>query len=73
MQEDKYFIVINELTDKLKEFRASKKLSQKEVAYKAEMEEQNYRRIELGNTNPTIKSLVKICNALDIEIKDLFI
>ena len=46
-------------------------MTQKDVAFACEMEEQNYRRVEKGLTNPTLKSLVRICAALEINLKDL--
>lgn len=70
--ETKYQKAIQSITAKLESTRKANNLTQKDVAFKSEMEEQNYRRIEQGETNPTLKSLTKICTALDIELKDLF-
>jgi transcriptional regulator with XRE-family HTH domain len=36
------------------------------------MEESALQRIEAGRTNPTIKTLFKISNALNVELKVLF-
>ncbi|MCB9188385.1 MAG: helix-turn-helix transcriptional regulator [Flavobacteriales bacterium] len=47
-------------------------MTKRAVADKCGMEENNYARYENGETNPTLKSLVKICNALEIELVDLF-
>lgn len=43
-------------------------MTQRDVAYKCDMDEQNYRRIENGKINPTLKSLHRISSALDVSI-----
>lgn len=70
--EDKYQVLLNKISSELERIRKEKGFTQKHVAFNCEMEEQNYRRIEKGLTNPTLKSLVRICEVLEIELKDLF-
>lgn len=70
--EDKYQELLNKISSELERIRKEKGFTQKHVAFNCEMEEQNYRRIEKGLTNPTLKSLVRICEVLEIDIKDLF-
>ena len=48
------------------------KMTQSVLASKANMEESALQRIEAGRTNPTIKTLFKISNALNVELKVLF-
>lgn len=48
------------------------KMTQSVLASKANMEESALQRIEAGKTNPTIKTLFKISNALNVELKVLF-
>lgn len=36
------------------------------------MDDSGLRKIESGRTNPTVKTLIKIANALEIELKELF-
>tara|TARA_B110000208_G_scaffold8674_1_gene11181 strand:+ start:171 stop:341 length:171 start_codon:yes stop_codon:yes gene_type:complete len=48
------------------------KLTQASLASSAGMEESALQRIEAGRTNPTIKTLYKVANALNIELKVLF-
>ena len=48
------------------------KMTQSVLASKANMEESALQRIEAGGTNPTIKTLFKISNALNVELKVLF-
>lgn len=70
--EEKYQSILASLTKRLELIRKEKGYTQRHVAFNCDMEEQNYRRIEKGLTNPTLKSLVKICEVLEIDIKDLF-
>jgi transcriptional regulator with XRE-family HTH domain len=48
------------------------KMTQSVLVSKANMEESALQRIEAGRTNPTIKTLFKISNALNVELKVLF-
>ncbi len=46
--------------------------SQDKLALEVDLSENQIRRIEKGQTNPTIKNLLKIAKALKVDIKDLF-
>lgn len=46
--------------------------SQDKLALEIDISENQIRRIEKGQTNPTIKTLLKIATALKVDIKDLF-
>lgn len=46
--------------------------SQDKLALEVDLSENQIRRIEKGQTNPTIKTLLKIAKALNVDIKDLF-
>lgn len=70
--EEKYQSVLKYAALQLETARKKRGMTQKDVAFACEMEEQNYRRIEKGLTNPTLKSLVRICTVLDIDLKSLF-
>lgn len=70
--EEKYQSVLEYAALQLETARKKRGMTQKDVAFACEMEEQNYRRIEKGLTNPTLKSLVRICTVLDIDLKSLF-
>ncbi len=50
----------------------STKFSQDTLALEVDLSENQIRRIEKGQTNPTVKSLLKIAKALKVDIKDLF-
>jgi len=46
--------------------------SQDKLALEVDLSENQIRRIEKGQTNPTVKTLLKIAKALNVDIKDLF-
>lgn len=56
----------------IKKLRLEKGLTSVEFGYRCEMDKPNVNRLEKGNTNPTFLTLIRICIALDIELKDLF-
>ena len=56
----------------IKKFRKGHKMTQFDLAVKSNMEENAFQRIETGRTNPSLKTLLKIVNALEIEFIDLF-
>ena len=57
--------------ERIKKLRQSKGMTQQMLADECDIEKPNLSRIENGNTNPTVKSLWKISNALGIRLKDL--
>ncbi|MDR3705193.1 MAG: helix-turn-helix transcriptional regulator [Paludibacteraceae bacterium] len=63
---------INHIVTKIKEIRSSQNMSIQDLAYKCDMERSNMSRIEAGHTNITIKTLCKICTALNIPLSTLF-
>lgn len=46
--------------------------SQDKLALEVDLSENQIRRIEKGQTNPTIKTLLKIAKALKVDIRELF-
>lgn len=68
MNEVEVYIRIGE---RIKKLRQNKGMSQQTLADECDIESPNLSRIENGNTNPTIKSLWKISNALGVRLKDL--
>lgn len=66
-----YEIALKQLGDKLRNVRIDKGLTMREVADRCGMEENNYGRFEKAQTNPTFKSLLMICEVLEIELKEL--
>ena len=57
----------------IKSIRVHKKISQTEIAYRCGFDKSNLNTIESGKRNPTIISLLKIADALEVNLIDLFI
>jgi transcriptional regulator with XRE-family HTH domain len=58
------------LGERIKNIRALKKLSQKEVALKLEMDQSQYSKIENGKTDPYFSTIEKIATALNVQLND---
>ena len=56
---------------KIRQVRSKKNMTQIELAVLCDFEKASMSRIESGRTNPTILTLKKISEALDIHISDL--
>ena len=63
--------LIRELGKRISFFRKQKGLTQAHLSDHAEMEESAVRRIELGKTNPTFKTLLRISRGLEVPLKEL--
>jgi transcriptional regulator with XRE-family HTH domain len=57
---------------KIKLLRIERKISQQDLAASCNFEKSNLARIESGRTNPTVATLLKICQVLDVPISQLF-
>lgn len=57
--------------NRIRQFRESKGISQQVLAAMCNFEKGNMSRIEAGRTNPTIYTLYKISQALEIKISEL--
>lgn len=58
---------------KLKEARLNKKMTQEELAKKAEISRTHYTNIELGNKDPSFKVAKNIKEVLGIQDDDIFL
>lgn len=58
--------------ERVKQLRLEKGITQLELAAKCNIEQSSIARIESGKTNPTILTLYSLCDALEIDINDLF-
>ncbi len=65
----KYLISLGK---KIKSLRLEKKITQTEIAYRCGFDKSNYNTIESGKRNPTVVSLLKIANALEVKLEVLF-
>lgn len=66
MDEKTLFLKIGK---KIKEIRESKNMTQEDLMAESKLE--NIARLETGNTNPTIRTLYKVCRALNVKLRDL--
>jgi Predicted transcriptional regulator with C-terminal CBS domains len=57
---------------RIKTLRLEQKISQQDLAAACDFEKSNLARIEAGRTNPTVGTLEKICQALNVPIYQLF-
>ena len=57
---------------RIKELRKSKGLSQEELAERAETSPNYLSRMERGTENPTLDMLIKLANALEVEMWEMF-
>jgi transcriptional regulator with XRE-family HTH domain len=57
---------------KIKLLRIERKISQQDLAAACNFEKSNLARIEAGRTNPTVATLLKICQVLEVPISQLF-
>lgn len=70
--EESEIILIKALGKKIANYRKEQKLTQADLGALINMDEAAIRRIELGGTNPTFKTLYRIAEGLQISLKDLF-
>jgi ribosome-binding protein aMBF1 (putative translation factor) len=56
----------------IQRIRESKGISQQELAAKCNFEKSNMSRLEAGRVNPTLSTLEKVANALEITLSELF-
>ncbi|MDI1233029.1 MAG: helix-turn-helix transcriptional regulator [bacterium] len=63
---------LKEIGSKIKNLRAEKKMSQIQLASLCQFDKASMSRIESGQANPTIQTLYKISEALEIPIPHLF-
>ena len=58
--------------ERIRVIRGRKNMTQNALAIECDFEKASMSRIESGRTNPTIRTLNKICRALDIPMAELF-
>lgn len=57
---------------RIRQLRQERDWSQTELGFQSELDKSVIQRIERGSDNSTLKTLLKIANALDVEFKELF-
>jgi len=56
----------------IQKLREQKGISQQDLAAKCNFEKSNMSRLEAGRVNPTLSTLEKVANALDVTLVELF-
>jgi len=56
---------------RIAELRQSLGLTQKELGEQVDMSQRNVHRIEQGEQNLTLRTMIKLATALDVELEDL--
>jgi transcriptional regulator with XRE-family HTH domain len=69
VKDTEYLILLGKNITK---FRKQKGITTKELGFLCDMEKSNLIPIEKGRINATTLTLLKIANALDVEVKDFF-
>ena len=62
---------IRYISTRIKELRKERMLTVQELAYRCDMERSNLSRIEAGRTNLTVRTMCVICNALNVNLRDV--
>lgn len=65
-------VIINEFGENLRLIRKSKKLSQPQLGHKADMSTNTINRIELGKTEASLTTIIRLAEALGIHPSELF-
>lgn len=73
MEETRYDAALKMIGKNVRAIRNSKGLSMEEVANEANIEYRQLGRIERGEGNTTINSLLKIAEALKVNISEFFL
>jgi DNA-binding XRE family transcriptional regulator len=60
------------LAKNIKKLRTEKRTKQYQLAAMCDFEKASMSRIEAGKTNPTMLTVYKICNALNVPVSELF-
>jgi transcriptional regulator with XRE-family HTH domain len=69
---NEYDTYLKKVGNTLRKIRKEKGFSMENLANEAEIEYRQLGRIERGEINTSIISLLRICNTLEIEMKSLF-
>lgn len=62
--------ILKQIGKNIKNIRTKRGMTQLDLAAECGFEKSTLGRIEIGTTNPTIKTLAKIARALDVQIVD---
>lgn len=65
-------MITDQVGMRIRELRNEQGISQEKLALKADIDRTYLAGVELGKRNPSIKSLEKILQALDVSFEDFF-
>lgn len=68
---EKEYLLLNKLAEKIKSKRVESSLSQEALADKCGLDRTYISLVERSKRNPSYLSLIKICEGLEIDIKEL--
>jgi transcriptional regulator with XRE-family HTH domain len=63
--------ILRQLADRIRELRDAKGWTQEQLADRAAMQRSYLGDLELGRRNPSVRTLVKLANALGIAVSEL--
>jgi transcriptional regulator with XRE-family HTH domain len=72
MAELRFKRVTRTLSKALRARRRQLRLTQEDVAERLGMITRQYQKIESGEVNVTLRTLVRLCDALSVELRELF-
>ena len=72
MNKQDYDLFTKALGKHLRQLRKAKGLSMEQLAYKSEMEYRQIGRIERGEGSATVVTLLRLAEALEVDVKELF-
>lgn len=64
--------VLEQIGSRIKDLRISKQMTQDNLTEKCNWDYQYVSRLESGNTNMTIRTIIKLCYALEVRLEDVF-
>jgi len=62
----------SKIGDRIKELRAQKEMSQKDLSYSADLDRSYIASVENGKRNISIVNIEKVANALEVSLKEFF-
>lgn len=68
MTEQEYILLV---CNNIKQLRIQKGIKQIDLASAVGIDDSSLRRIESGRTSPTLKTLIRIADALNVEVREL--
>ncbi|WP_199119211.1 helix-turn-helix domain-containing protein [Pedobacter sp. ASV28] len=68
---EKKDVILKRLGERIRQIRKEKGITQKDLAYSIDKDQQSIQRLEKGNVNPSLYYLCEIADGLGVEINKL--